>query len=54
LVSLEVRNREEIERVLSGMGKERPQALFELPDPLAVFNRQVITEFAAEHKLPAM
>jgi putative tryptophan/tyrosine transport system substrate-binding protein len=54
LISKEVRNREEIERVLSGMGKERPQALFELPDPLTVFNRQLITEFAGKHKLPAM
>jgi ABC-type uncharacterized transport system substrate-binding protein len=54
LISMEARNREEIERVLSGIGKERPQALFELPDPLTFFNRQVITEFAGKHKLPAM
>jgi putative ABC transport system substrate-binding protein len=54
LISKEVRSREEIERVLSGMGKERPQALFELSDPLIFANRQLITEFAAEHKLPAM
>ena len=51
---MEVRNREEIERVLSAAAKERPQALFELPDPLTFFNRQLITEFAAKHKLPAM
>jgi putative tryptophan/tyrosine transport system substrate-binding protein len=54
LISMEVRNREEIERALSGMGKERPQALFELPDPLTFFNRQLITDFAAKHKLPGM
>jgi ABC-type uncharacterized transport system substrate-binding protein len=54
LISMEVRNREEIERVLSATGKERPQALFELPDPLTFFNRQLITEFTAKHKLPAM
>jgi ABC-type uncharacterized transport system substrate-binding protein len=54
LISMEVRNREEIERALSGMGKDHPQALFELPDPLTFFNRELITEFAAKHGLPAM
>jgi putative ABC transport system substrate-binding protein len=54
LVSMEARNREEIERVLSGVGKERPQALFELPDPLTFFNRKPIVEFAAKHGLPAV
>ena len=32
LLSMEARNQKEIEKVLSGVGKERPQALFELPD----------------------
>jgi putative tryptophan/tyrosine transport system substrate-binding protein len=54
LISMEARNREEIEKVLSGMEKVRPQALFELADPLTFFNRQLITDFAAKHKLPAM
>jgi putative ABC transport system substrate-binding protein len=54
LISMEARNREEIEKVLSGAGKERPQALFELPDPLIFVNRKLITEFAAKHRLPAM
>jgi putative tryptophan/tyrosine transport system substrate-binding protein len=54
LISMESRNREEIERVLSGMGKKRPQALFELPDPLIFFNRELITQFAAKYRLPAM
>lgn len=54
LISMEARNREGIERALSVIGKERPQALFELPDPLTFFNRQLIIEFAAKHKLPAM
>ena len=54
LISMEARNREEIERVLSGVGKERPQALFELPDPLTFFNRELIAEFAAKYRLPAM
>jgi len=51
---MEARNREEIERVLSGIGKERPQALFELPDPLTFFHRELIAEVAAKHRLPAM
>ena len=54
LISMESRNREEIERVLSGMGKKHPQALFELPDPLIFFNRELITQFAAKQRLPAM
>jgi putative ABC transport system substrate-binding protein len=54
VISIETRNKEEIERALSGIGKERPQGLFELPDPLTFFNRELITQFAAKHKLPAM
>jgi len=54
LISMETRNKEEIERVLSGMGTKRPQALLELPDPLTFFNRELITQFAAKHRLPAM
>ena len=54
LLSMEARNQKEIEKVLSGVGKERPQALFELPDPLVFLNRGLIVEFAAKHRLPAM
>jgi putative ABC transport system substrate-binding protein len=54
VISMEVRSREEIERVLSGKGKERPQAFLELPDPLTFFNRELIAEFAARQRLPAM
>jgi len=54
LISMEARNREEIERVLSGIGKDRPQALLELPDPLTFFNRELIAESAVKHRLPAM
>ncbi len=54
LISLEARNREELERVLSAIGKERPQALLELADPLTFFHRRLITEVAARHRLPAM
>jgi putative tryptophan/tyrosine transport system substrate-binding protein len=54
LISMEVRNREEIEKALAGMGKERSQALFELPDPVTFVNRQLITNFAAKHRLLAI
>jgi ABC-type uncharacterized transport system substrate-binding protein len=54
LISLEAISREDIERVLSTTGKERVQALFELPDPLIFINRKLIADFAAKHKLPAM
>lgn len=54
LLSKEVRNREELEQALPGVGKERPHALFELPDPVTFINRQLITDVAAQHKLPAM
>jgi putative ABC transport system substrate-binding protein len=54
LVSLEGRSGEEIEKILSGFAKESPQALFELPDPVTFYNRQLIANFAAKHKIPAM
>jgi putative ABC transport system substrate-binding protein len=54
LISMAARNRDEIEAVLVGLGKERPQALFELPDPLIFFNRKLIAAFAAKQRLPAM
>jgi putative ABC transport system substrate-binding protein len=53
LISIEVRSREEIENAIPGTG-QRSQALFELPDPLTFFNRQLITTIAAKNKLPAM
>lgn len=39
LISMEARNREELEAVLVVLGKERPQALLELVDPLTFFWR---------------
>jgi putative ABC transport system substrate-binding protein len=51
---METRTREEIIRVLSTVEKEHPQGLFELPDPLVFFNRQLIPDFASKHNLPAM
>ena len=54
VISTEARNRDEIEKVLSGVRKEQPHALLELPDPVVFINRQLIAGFAAKHKLPAM
>ena len=54
LISMEARNREELEGVLLAIGKERPQGLFVLVDPLTFFHRGLITEGAARHRLPAM
>src|ERR1041385_3494211 len=54
LIAMEARNREEIERVLSGAGKERAEAIFELPDPVIFLNREMIAQFAAKHRLPAI
>jgi putative ABC transport system substrate-binding protein len=54
LISMEARNQEDLERLLSGLGKERPQALFELPDPLIFVNRELVAEFAMKQRLPAM
>jgi putative ABC transport system substrate-binding protein len=54
LISMEARNREELERVLFAIGKERPQALFALVDTLTFSHRGLIIEVAAKHKLPAM
>ena len=54
LISMEARNREEIERILSGTVKERAEAIFELPDPVIFLNRELIAQFAAKHRLPAM
>jgi putative ABC transport system substrate-binding protein len=54
LISMEARNREEIEKVLPSKGKDRAEAIFELPDPVIFLNRELIAQFAAKHRLPAM
>jgi len=54
LISMEARNREDLENLLSGMAKERPQSIFELADPLLFANRELITASAAKNRLPAM
>jgi putative ABC transport system substrate-binding protein len=54
LVSLEARNREELQATLFAIGKKTPQALLELTDPLTVFHRRLIAETTAKYRLPAM
>jgi putative ABC transport system substrate-binding protein len=54
VISMEATNHEEIEKVLSGPGKDQAQALLELPDPVIFFNRQLIAASAAQRKLPSM
>jgi putative ABC transport system substrate-binding protein len=54
VISMEARNAEEIEKVLSGLAKDHAQALFELPDPVIFINRKLIAVIAAKQKLPAM
>ena len=54
VISMEARNRDEIEKVLSGSAKDHFEALLELPDPLLFFNRELIAGFAAKRKLPTM
>jgi putative ABC transport system substrate-binding protein len=54
VTSLEVRKQEAIDQLLLEKGKDRPQALAELPDPLIFVNRKLVAEFAAKHKLPAV
>ncbi len=52
--SVEVRDSGELERALENMGRERPDALVLLADPLTMSQRLRIVEFAAEARLPAI
>jgi len=54
VISMEARNRKEMEKVLSESAKDQSQALLELPDPLLFVNRELIAEIAAKLKLPTM
>jgi putative ABC transport system substrate-binding protein len=54
VTSMEARNREDIEKVLSGSAKDQSQALLELPDPVLFFHRELISAIAAKRKLPTM
>lgn len=52
--SVEVRNSAELERALESMGRDHPEALVLLADPLTLSQRLRIVEFAAEARLPAI
>jgi putative ABC transport system substrate-binding protein len=52
--SVEIRDSRELERALETMGRERPDALLILADPLTTSQRSRIVEFAATERLPAM
>jgi len=54
LRSVEVRDSRELERALSTLDRDRPDALLLLADPLTMSQRLRIVEFAAEQRLPAM
>jgi putative ABC transport system substrate-binding protein len=54
LISMEAGNRQELERVLSALGKDHPQALFVFADTFTFFHRRVIAEAAARQRLPGM
>jgi putative ABC transport system substrate-binding protein len=54
LQAAEAREAGALEGALSGAVRERADALFVLPDPLTLNERQRIAELAARHRLPAM
>ena len=54
MLSLGVRNVEEIENALAAIVRERPNALFVLADRLFLHHRKRIMEFAVQHHLPGV
>ncbi len=44
----------DFDQAFMAMAQERPDALFVVADPLTVFYRKRLVEFAAQHRLPAM
>jgi putative ABC transport system substrate-binding protein len=51
---LGVEQPEDFEQAFSAIAQERQDALFVIADPLTVFNRKRILDFAAGHRLPTM
>lgn len=47
-------DRADIPNALTTVGKERPDALYIYPDPIANAERRQIAEFALKHRLPSM
>ena len=54
VLALEVRGRDEIERVLGGFAKGRALGLVVLPNPVTLTNQVRIVELAAKSRLPVM
>jgi putative tryptophan/tyrosine transport system substrate-binding protein len=54
LRSMEARSGEELKNALTAIAADRPDVLVVYPDGLTMSNRQLITDFAAAHRLPAV
>jgi len=54
LTTVGFKSRDEVPRALEAVAKERPDALFVYPDPIAVAERERIAEFALKQRLPTM
>jgi ABC-type uncharacterized transport system substrate-binding protein len=54
LLIAEVRGASDFAKSFSMVGKERPDALIELPNPLFHANSKRIVDFASKHKLPTI
>jgi putative ABC transport system substrate-binding protein len=54
LFPLAAQNAADFEQTIAAAVRERVHALFVLPDPLTLLNRQRIVDLAATHRLPAM
>jgi putative ABC transport system substrate-binding protein len=48
------KSRADMPRALSAAAKERPEALFVYPDPIAIMESEQIAQFALKHRLPSM
>jgi putative ABC transport system substrate-binding protein len=54
VISVEARNRADLDEALPALLKDRPDAFLELADPLTFLNRKVITAALAKDRLPGM
>jgi putative ABC transport system substrate-binding protein len=54
VLSLGVKNKEQIDEALATIAKERPGALFVLADRLLLHHRALIMDFATQHRLPGV
>jgi putative ABC transport system substrate-binding protein len=54
LQPLQVRSLQELPARLSGLGRDRPDALYVIGDPMTSSARHIIVEATARHRLPAM